>query len=55
MTAVKFDPANCIVDTFSLDPLPTAPPYDGPPATAAQLAEIDRLVQAYLGDIDWEP
>jgi hypothetical protein len=34
MTDVKFDPSNSICDTFSLDPLLTAPPSNEPPATA---------------------
>jgi hypothetical protein len=40
-------------DTFSLDPLPTAPPSNEPPATAAQQAEVAKLVDKYFGDVDW--
>jgi hypothetical protein len=50
---MKPDPATCIVDTFSLDPLPTAPPSNEPPANATQQAEVTRLVDKYFGDIDW--
>jgi hypothetical protein len=53
MTDVKFDPSNSICDTFSLDPLPTAPPSNEPPATATQKAEVTRLVAKYFGDVDW--
>ena len=44
MTDVKATPENSICDTFSLDPLPTAPPSDEPPATAAQKAAAAALV-----------
>jgi hypothetical protein len=49
---MKPDPATCIVDTFSLDPLPTAPPSNEPPANATQQAEVARLVDKYFGDVD---
>ena len=53
MTDVKFDPSNSICDTFSLDPLPTAPPSNEPPATAAQQSQAAALVDKYFGDVDW--
>ena len=53
MTDVKFDPSNSICDTFSLDPLPTAPPSNESPATAEQRAYSAALVEEYFGDVDW--
>jgi hypothetical protein len=53
MTDVKFDPSNSICDTFSLDPLPTAPPSGEPPPTATRKAQAAALVDKYFGDTDW--
>ncbi|MFZ2056729.1 MAG: SHOCT domain-containing protein [Acidimicrobiales bacterium] len=53
MTAVKYDTSNSICDTFSLDPLPTAPPSGEPPPTATRKAQAAALVDKYFGDTDW--
>jgi len=53
MTDVNATPENSICDTFSLDSLPTAPPSNEPPATAAQQAQAAALVDKYFGDVDW--
>ena len=54
MTDVKATPENSICDTFSLAPLPTAPPSNDPPATPAQKAAAAALVEEFFGNVDWD-